>query len=291
MKKLLTTLLLTLIIFMMIPASAYANSPKPKPSDLTLVFYDLPKGSTVDILVNDMALSEDTITTTNHSCEHIQRYSEDGYLALAARCNDIDYSFYYKVPVFSGRKSYHILNINFKGKSPNDYKVIVCNPSEKLILSDFIRYERYSAKYFNYTEESLKISDIHYKNDASFLQKFIISVTSLVMALVVTLVIESLLALLIKLGKLHIIILTNLVSNVTMNVILLKLIKGYDLPYILVLMVLELLAIIIEFFVYKHAYKKEQSTKKIFIYTIVANALSCIVFLVLYSGVFRYFAI
>jgi hypothetical protein len=111
------------------------------------------------------------------------------------------------------------------------------------------------------------------------------------MALVVTLAIESLLALFIKLGKLHVIILTNLVSNISMNVILLKLIKGYDLPYILVLMVLELLAIIIEFFVYKHAYKKEQSIKKIFIYTIVANALSCVVFLVLYSGVFRYFAI
>jgi hypothetical protein len=276
---------------MTIPVSAYANSPKPKPADLTLVFYDLPEGSTVDILVNDMGLDKDTLTTSFHSCEHIHRYSEDGYLALASRYNDIEYSFYYKVPVFSGRKSYHILNINFHDKSPNDYKVIVCSPSEKIVLSDFIRYEKYSAKYFNYTQDALEISDIHYKNDASLLQKFIISITALIMALVVTLVIEAILALFMKLGKLHIIILTNIVSNISMNIILLKLIKGYDVSYILVLLIMEGLAITLEFIVYKFAYNKKHSTRKILLYTIVANALSCIIYLALYSSVFRYFAI
>lgn len=290
-KKLLPILMLAIIFFMMIPASAYANSPKPKPADLTLVLYDLPEGSTVDILVNDMGLNIDNLTTGHHSCEHIHHYNEDGYLSLSSRCKKIDYSFYYKTPVFSRRNSYHILNISFNEKIPNDYKVIVCNPSGKLVLSDFIRYKKHSARYFTYTTNALEISKIHYDTKSSSMQKFLISVSSLIMALIITLAIESLLALIIKLGKIHIILVTNIISNIVMNVLLIKFIKGYDISYMLLLIIIEVIAIVVEFIVYKYAYKKEHSTKKILIYTVVANVLSCAVYLLLYEGVFRYFAI
>ena len=92
-------------------------------------------------------------------------------------------------------------------------------------------------------------------------------------AMWLTVLIEVVIGLIFRMKPLRIIFLTTGISNLIMNILLIYLHSVKELPWIPVVIVLELLVLIAEFLIYKKKYR-DRSTVRILIYTIIANALS-----------------
>ena len=111
----------------------------------------------------------------------------------------------------------------------------------------------------------------------------IIVLLAIVVPLVITLVMETLIAYILRFRKYPAVLLVNLISNVLMNISLIVFalsfagaFKDAETAYLIGVIICEMVFTAAEFLVYFRLYKKEYGFKKIFIFALTANVVSCL---------------
>ena len=149
---------------------------------------------------------------------------------------------------------------------PNRYKIILINnDTGETKVSDEIIREDFSSKVI------IDYNDMHTNSKAS------LNVKNIIVVLLITIAVESIIALFMKYKKyLKVIVLTNLVTNILLQ-LLLNIILG---NYFVKIILLEIVVIAAEYLIYKTS-MKEEPTKKILIYTLIANIVTaCLTFII-----------
>lgn len=149
---------------------------------------------------------------------------------------------------------------------PDRYKIIIINyDTGDIKVSDEIIRKDFSSKVM-----------IDY-NSMSISSKSTLNIKSIVLALLITIAIELIIALLMKFRKyIKVIIMTNTTTNILLQLSL-NIISG---NYLTKLIIFEILVIIAEYFIYKK-YMNEESAKKILLYTLIANMVTaCLTFII-----------
>lgn len=98
------------------------------------------------------------------------------------------------------------------------------------------------------------------------------SIINILMALFTTILVEIIVAFIMKMKNTKIILVTNLVSNIILQLILI-LVPVF--PYLLKFIFMEILVVLFEFLIYKK-YMKNQPHNKILLYTLIANILTAL---------------
>ena len=145
--------------------------------------------------------------------------------------------------------------------TPDKYKlVIINNDTGETKVSDIVNRRDFTS-YVTIDYNTMKV-----KQNASISDK----VVNIIMALVITIVIEIFIGLIMKMKNTKIIIATNLVSNIILQLIL---ILVPVVSYLLKFIFMEILVVLFEFLIYKK-FMKNQSHNKILLYTLIANVLT-----------------
>lgn len=165
------------------------------------------------------------------------------------------------LPIVAGNE-YYYHSFSYFG-TPDEYKVLIIYDNGKTLLSDKITRNKFNSSI------TLDVQTMEVVESSSYVQFFF--------ALILTLFIEIILALIMKIKPLKIIVLANIFSNVLFQILLrLGTVQFYIIKFIL----LELLVFLGEYDIYR---KKLENTSKnnILKYTVWANLLSAIFSLVL----------
>ncbi len=166
---------------------------------------------------------------------------------------------------------YHEHTFSYFG-TPTRYKIIIINNetdelkvSEEIIRKEFnssIKVDYETMSYSN-DRKSDNNNEINYiENDSNIWKTLAIGIIDII----ITIVIELLIALLLNTGNYKIIVLTNFITNLLLQLLLLLLVNDYKLAFIIG----EILVIISELIMYLLTFKK-CSKLKIAIYCISAN--------------------
>ena len=149
---------------------------------------------------------------------------------------------------------------------PDRYKIIIINnDTGDIKVSDEIIRKDFSSKVM-----------MDYSN-MSIASKGSLNIKSIVLVLLITIAIELIIALLINFRKyIKVIIVANTITNILLQ-LLLNIISG---NYLTKLVLFEILVIIAEYLIYKK-FIKEESTKKILLYTLISNMVTaCLTFII-----------
>ena len=147
--------------------------------------------------------------------------------------------------------------------TPETYKVVIIDNDTGVIkTTDVINREDFTSSI------TIDVNEMHVQKSSSI--KLIIY--TILKAELLTLIIEIAVALIMKFKHFKIIIFVNLCTNFILQILLMIL----PIPYYIAFGVLELLVIIIESLIYRK-YIKDESNKKILVYSIIANLMSGVI--------------
>ena len=149
---------------------------------------------------------------------------------------------------------------------PDRYKIIIINndTGDIKVSDEIIRKDFTSKVMIDYSSMSIS-------------SKGSLDIKSIVLALLITIAIELIIALLMKFRKyIKVIIMTNTTTNILLQLSL-NIISG---NYLTKLIIFEILVIITEYLIYKK-YMNEESAKKILLYALIANMVTaCLTFII-----------
>ncbi len=232
----------------------------PKPS-ITIQLENMPTDNyLIDLLVYDET-GENYLSEMNYNGEGLSEeeikalydINYDGWISESTRWNA-----YMLFPDCAGGSRYWHMFSYFG--TPDRYKVLIINQDtgERKITDEIIRTDFDSEVTIDYrTMHAAPVSRS--------------KILRILIALVVTVVVEVLIALLMKLKKyLPLIIITNLISNLLLQSLMIFVPLG---NYFVRFFILEVLVVVMEFLVYKK-FMKGQSTQHILRYTIAANVVT-----------------
>lgn len=141
--------------------------------------------------------------------------------------------------------------------TPNKYRlVIINNDTGETKISNVINRKNFTS-YVTIDYNTMEVS----QNS---------SIISILIALFTTILVEITVAFIMKMKNTKIIIATNLVSNIILQLVLILL---PVVPYLLKFIFMEILVVLFEFLIYKK-YIKNQPQNKILLYTLIANILT-----------------
>ena len=193
---------------------------------------------------------------TNRQIETLYQVNYDGWISESTRWDA------YLLFADCAGNEYYYHSFSYFG-TPDEYKVLIIYDNGKTLLSDKITRNKFNSSI------TLDVQTMEVVESSSYVQ--------FIFALILTLFIEIILALIMKIKPLKIIVLANIFSNVIFQILLrLGTVQFYIIKFIL----LELLVFLGEYVIYR---KKLENTSKnnILKYTVWANLLSAIFSLVL----------
>ena len=267
MKKI-NLLIILLISIIVIPINVLADT-GPKPSIDVTVKNLKTKNYILDLFVYDKeAAKKDegpqvwgNPGLSDEEIQQLYKLNYDGWISVSTRAGRI---------IFSDCKgnAEHQNNFGYFG-TPEVYKIVIINndTGEIKISEKIVRKEFNSKVTVDYNDMKVVETNIN-------ILKTIIIIG---LALILTLVIELVIALLFKTGNYTTIAITNLISNVLLQTLLLIFINNYTLVFIIG----EVLVIGAELIVYLLRFK-DISKSKTTIYTLVANLATILVTFLLY---------
>lgn len=147
--------------------------------------------------------------------------------------------------------------------TPYKYKVLIINnDTGKIKLSDEIIREDFTSN-ITLDYQTMNIAP-----------KGSINIVEMAIALIITVTAEMVIALIMKLkNNIKLIIITNIVTNIILQTLLIIIPPVGS--YIIRFIIMEIVVIVSEYLIYKK-YIKEQSTKKILSYTLIANLVTAL---------------
>lgn len=149
--------------------------------------------------------------------------------------------------------------------TPETYKVVIINNvTGETRITDVIHREDFSS---HITIDVNTMNVISKSNNAD--QIFNIKIISI--ALIVTIIIEIIIALIMKIKNIKIIFIVNLITNIILQLVLMYM----PVPYISTFTIMEILIVIVEYLMYRK-FLKDVSKNKIIIYTLIANIASAL---------------
>ncbi|MBR5370256.1 MAG: hypothetical protein IK137_03015 [Bacilli bacterium] len=266
MKKIIIAIIL--LISIIIPVNVYADT-GPKPSIEVNIKNLKTKNYLVDLFVYDKDgknyKSDEDYNGGGLTEEQITKLHElnfDGWISSSTR-----WSRYIMFADCAGNEEFKN-NFGYFG-TPTRYKIVIVNndTGEIKISEEIVRKEFNSVVTIDYND--MKVAEVN----NNILKTFIIAA----IVLVLTIVIELGIALLFKTSNYITIAITNLISNVVLQSLLLI----FSSNYLLVFIIGEVLVIGAELLVYLLRLKKLSKAKTI-IYTLVANLATILVTFLLY---------
>lgn len=242
MKKRMWILVLALCVLLLLPSTASANAPAPDPYRMTLQFKNVP---------------DDTVVTVCIWSRNNEVRTEEPYTVVGNR----SFVFY----TTEGDTEFFVT-----------YTTDGCSINTNTVpLTPQGTYE------FNYTAGTLKdrTGRANFQSGLPYLALILVFVgVGVIGALAATMLIEFLTGLCFGMKPYRYVILANLITNPAMNVLLLlsTVFFGFgSAGYWIALAVLELLVVGIEILFYRKKYRGSRSMKRIVLFTVVANVLSC----------------
>ena len=267
MKKII--IFIILLISIVIPTNVFADE-GPKPS----IDVNIKNLNTTNYLVDLFIYANDESVykslpdyngsgLTDIEIKKLHELNFDGWISISTRWNK-----YVMFADCAGNKDFKN-HFGYFG-TPTKYKIVIINndTGEIKMTDEIVRKEFNSVVTVDY--ETMKV--ISNNND---LLKTIIIVS---LALVLTIVVEVGIAILFKTKHYIAIAITNLATNVSLQIALLLLINHYFPTFIIG----EILVVLIELLVYQLLFKDIRK-KKILIYTIIANLATIIISFILYQ--------
>ena len=261
--RILKTLIIS-ILLMMISQTVYADI-GPKPS-LTIYVKNYKNQSYyLDVLTKGDRLKYSDYAS--HRRENVDvknmplyKYNEDGWMATHVReallYGDLEGEYNEETEYMVHRFSYH--------EVPKTFKIIVQYEDGEIVVSNVINTKQF------WSEVSLdlstgKVSDIPHVS-YSFLQ--------LIFLIILTVIIELFIAILFKIKEYKIIIKVNILTQLILHFILLVTFGKLNCRvWYYEFYLLEILIVFIEFYFYR-IYLKNYTSKKLFIYSVVANIIT-----------------
>ena len=136
--------------------------------------------------------------------------------------------------------------------------IMINNDTGKIKVSDEIIKKDFSSKV------TLDYNNMIFESDSS------LNLKNIILILLITIIVEVVIALLMKYIKhVKVILITNIVTNILLQ-LLLNVISG---NYFIKLILFEILVVFDEYLIYKK-FMKSESTSKILIYTLIANMIT-----------------
>ena len=267
MKKIMIFVLL-IISIIAIPTNVFADT-GPKPSIDVTVKNLKTKNYILDLFVYDKeAAKKDEGPTsfgktglTDEEEQQLYKLNYDGWISVSTRAGKI---------IFSDCKG-NAEHTNYFGYfgTPEVYKIVIINKDtgEIKISKKIVRKEFNSKVTVDYNDMSVVETNIN-------VVKMLIRLS---LALILTLVIELVIALLFKTGNYTTIAITNLISNVSLQALLLVFMSNY----VPVFIIGEVLVVGSELLVYLLRFKNISKAKTT-VYTLTANLATILITLLLY---------
>ncbi len=253
MKKVFKILFI-ICIFVIVPKSVFADM-GPKPS-ITIKLKNIESKNYMIDLLTDLSDKEYLIDEVaseyfnNYKKQPIYNYHEGNWYATSIR----DKLLFGDI---TATKDYtHIFS--YFGV-PNEFKVIIQLDDGSLRVSKLL-----TRKDFNYTV-TLDVNSMDVISDYTSLTY---KVFSLIKVILITLIVELLVAILFKIKQYNIIVFSNIFTNLILQLAIIN--NIYILNNIKLFVLLEIVVCILEFLIYLK-FIKNINYKKLFIYTFIAN--------------------
>lgn len=257
MKKIQKIIIFTIIFFMAIGCAVNADM-GPKPS-ITIKLKNMKTANyTIDLLTKDVEYSEEILPEyAQYSNSKTYQYNEDGWVATKMR-NSILWG------DIEGNSEY-THTFNYFG-TPSKFKVIIEYKDGTVLVSDIIERTE-----FNY-DITLDVNTMKISKTNSFNWLW-----GILLHIILTLVIEIIIALIMKIRDLKVIVGVNLLTQVIFHVVVWVMSKvgmfAIYCNYFIVYAIMELFICTIEYLLYRK-FLKTTEKNKILLYTVVANIIS-----------------
>ena len=280
-RKVAGLLLLSVVLSLMLPLAALANSPAP-PRCFYIKAENMPEeaaGFDLMLPVDEMeetsrsGMNTDTLAQAGLSdrCE-LARYN-DGFVSYLAHFEGADY--YQRG--YAG-SDYATVGYTSRLDRMSALRIAVYDEEGRILaLSDPFRLEKNAKWRFSGTIDYDVLTGVaepdFYSSSGWIIGLIIVGPLTCLIAMVLTIVVEVITGLFFGMRPLRTVALTTGISNVIMNVWLILLHYVYELPWLPVVAVLEILVLAAEYSVYKNRFT-QHTPKRIAVYTLVANAAS-----------------
>lgn len=274
-------LIFILVVFVVLPITVFADTGTPPSIEIKIINLQT-KNYLIDLLVydedgsnyysklnyngNDEQYDSETgnnslKTITVQQLEKLYKINEDGWISESTRWN--------KYLLFADCSG----NNNFNHKfsyfgTPTRYKIVIINNNtgEVKISEEILRTELNSMVTVDYS--AMEVTNNNSNNSLTTSPNTIINILS---ALIITIVVEVIIAYIFKIGNYKVIVLTNLITNLCFQALLILLSSNYLLAFIFG----EIIVIASELIIYLLK-MKNLNKQKILLYTLVANIITMV---------------
>lgn len=153
----------------------------------------------------------------------------------------------------------HINSFNYFG-TPDTYKVVIINnDTGEIKITDVIHRTDFQS---NITIDIDTMQVVKHPSSSRIIKTFTV-------ALILTVFVEIIIALIMKIKDIKIIFIANLITNIILQVALIYI----PLPYLITFIIMEILVILSEYLIYKKHFSDIAKSKVIY-YTVIANIIS-----------------
>lgn len=268
--------LLILLFIFLLSTNVYADI-GPKPSLTIYVKNFESQDYLLDLLVPpdygyfDMENEFNSAYPEEYKASNLYMYNENGWKAAHIRSSVLYGSLYGE---YDQENNLMVHSFGYVGV-PKTFKIIMQKPDGELIISDEVTINQFNAEilYDCQTGEIKQLREGFFEGIED--QFFDFNSDSFFYRVTVTVLLETLLALIFLLKPVKTIVITNLTTQIILNLSLYVIYFLYNSDFIKLLIFLEFIILVTEFLIYKKFIKV--SNKKLLFYTILANAMSFIV--------------
>lgn len=260
-KNLITMLILSAIIIFFIPQSVHADM-GPKPSATIYVKNFKSQSYYLDLLTKDGVIKYENFENHHVYTNDIKempfyKYNKGGWMATHIRNSFLHGSLKGE---YNEKKGFMVHRFSYRDV-PNTFKIIVQYENGDLVVSDVITPKQFNAKVLLDLETGKVTKVPLFSHDLIYFLSLIL----------LTVILELIIAGLLKFKRYRLIIKVNVLTQLILHSILVYMfdIISYKAWYMVFLM-LELLVVTIEFYIYSF-YSKEYSKSKLLKYTLSAN--------------------
>lgn len=249
--KKLFLLVIVLVVICVFPVTATANAPEPLPYEHEVLIDDYQNVKSIEII----------LYTDNGSTEI--NFSGGG------RVKGVDFTIKgFNTTRNPGEKTFKIENTEGKYDS---FQLIITLKNDKVLTSNKIDFIEWSDYKYCIKDNTIRAGGIKSRDPGEF-TKFL-WIIALLIPLGITLAVESIASVPFKIKPLKYVVIINLLSNLTMNVIIILIFRNYYLNYFIVILILELIVLGVEYLFYTYKYKYI-SRRRLLLFTFTANVLS-----------------
>ena len=251
MKKIIIIIALIFILFGTITVNADTG---PKPS-ITIYLENMDTTEyTLDLLTKPEPKYQEgfyySISESEYINEPIYKYNKGGWMATSIR----DFWLWGNIEGNSEKRH----RFTYWGV-PDEFKVIIQYKDGTIKTSDVIQRTEFDFV-MHLDVNTMKVEHV-----------FAFNLSDIIICITITLILEILIALIMRIRNIKVIIFANLITQILIQSLRLFNFTNYILPFI----ILELIIFFIEYVIYKKLFKDVDS-KKILQYTIIANAATAI---------------